>query len=165
MTPTRIRTLATIGGFCAAVTWLLLVHLYASLPSLPWTPSLTLLLLAIVEGRAGYLLQARIRGQRTVSQDLDGGPRRRPKPLNPIGIARTAATAKASAQAAAVIAGIAAGFVLDLAHLLGEPTPRSDTFSALGILAGALILAAAALYLERSCRVPPDPTEGENWPG
>jgi Protein of unknown function (DUF3180) len=156
MTPTRPRALTVLGVACAAVTWLLLIRLYASLPPLPWTPSLTLLLLAIVEARSGYLLRRRIAGRR--SPGLNGDGRRGPRPLHPIGIARTAAVAKASALAASVIAGVAGGFVVDLARLLGQPIPRQDSFAALGILASAAILAVAAVYLERSCRVP-DPPE------
>jgi hypothetical protein len=157
MTPTRARGLVVLAVVCAAVTWLLLVHGYSSLPPLPWTPVLTLLLIAVVEARAGYLIKARITGQR--SQQNGDGTRRRPRirPLHPIAIARTAAIGKASALAAAVVAGIAAGFVFDLARSLGQPTPRHDTFTALGILAGAVVLAVAAVYLERCCRVPGGP--------
>lgn len=157
MTPTQPRALLGLGIACAAVTWLLLVRLYSSLPPLPWTPALTLLLLAIVEGRSGYLLRRRIAGRGPAS--LNGDGRRGPKPLHPIGIARTAAIAKASALAATVIAGLAGGFVVDLVRSLGQPIPRQDTFAALGILASAVILAVAAVYLERSCRVPPDPDQ------
>jgi hypothetical protein len=155
MTPTRARALVTLAVVCAAITWLLLVHGYSSLPPLPWTPVLTLVLLAVVEGRAGYLIRARIAGRR---RPVPAGSRRpaRTRPLHPIAIARAAAIAKASALAAAVVAGIAAGFVLDLAHELGQPNPRHDTFTALGILAGAVVLAVAAVYLEQSCRVPGD---------
>lgn len=155
MTPTRIRYLVTLAVVCAAAAWLLLLHLYASLPPLPWTPVLTLLLLAVVEARAGYLIKGRISGNRRPGAgDL---PLRwaRPRPLHPIAIARTVAIAKASSLAAAVIGGIAVGFVLDLVRSLSQPTSRQDTFTALGILTGSVILAAAAVYLERSCRVPP----------
>jgi hypothetical protein len=155
MTPTKPGALLGLGVACAALTWLLLVRLYSSLPPLPWTPALTLLLLAVVEWRSGYLLRRRIAGRGQIS--LNGA--RRPKPLHPIGIARTAAIAKASALAAAVIAGLALGFVIDLVRSLSEPIPRQDTFAALGILVSATILAAAAVYLERSCRVPDPPKD------
>jgi hypothetical protein len=155
MTPTRIRGLVAIAVVCAAATWLLLVHAYSSLPPLPWTVVLTLLLLAMVEVRAGYLIKARLSGKRRTERD-DNVRSLRPRPLHPIAIARTAAIAKASALAAAVVGGVACGFVLDLARSLSEPIPRQDTFTALGILGGSVLLAVAALYLERSCRVPPD---------
>jgi hypothetical protein len=158
MTPTRIRGLVVLAVVCAAAAWLLLVRGYSALPPLPWTPVLTLLLLAIVEARTGHVIKGKIAGQQRLGQRGPGGPddgARRLRPLQPIAIARTAAIAKASALAAAVISGIAAGFVLDLARSLGQPIPRRDTFTALGILASSVLLAAAAVYLERSCQVPP----------
>ncbi|MGH3156287.1 MAG: DUF3180 domain-containing protein [Streptosporangiaceae bacterium] len=166
MSPTRIRGLVVLAVVCAAGTWLLLVRGYSSLSPLPWTPALTLLLLAIVEARIGYLIKGRIASQLGLGPRRPGGPddgagvgrwggRRWSRPLQPIAIARTVAIAKASALAAAVISGIAAGFVLDLARSLGQPIPRRDTFTALGILASTVLLAAAAVYLERSCQVPP----------
>lgn len=164
MTPTRIRGLVVLGAACAALTWLLLIPLYASLPPLPWTPVLTLLVLAALEGRAGYLVKHRLTGRGSNRQDDDAATASAappPRPLHPIAVARTAAIAKASALAAAVIGGISAGFVLDLARSLGQPTPRDDTLTALGYLAVAVILAAAAVHLERSCRVPP----GAGGPG
>lgn len=160
MTPTRIRGLLVIAVVCAAASWLLLVHTYSSLPPLPWTLVLTLVLLALVEARAGYLIKARLSGKSRPDPDDPPGRWVRPRPLHPIAIARTAAIAKASALAAAVIGGVALGFVLDLIHLLSEPIPRQDSFTALGILGGAVVLAVAAVYLERSCQVPPDSQAG-----
>jgi Protein of unknown function (DUF3180) len=162
MSPTRIRGLLAIAVVCAGGTWALLVHAYSSLPPLPWTMVLTLLLLAVVEARAGYLIKARISGKRRPGRSDDGTwPLPRPRQMHPIAIARTAAAAKASALAAAVIGGVACGFVLDLARSLSEPIPRQDTFTALGILGSSVVLAVAALYLERSCRVPPDLRQGQ----
>jgi ABC-type Co2+ transport system permease subunit len=159
MTPTRIRGLVVVAVVCAAATWLLLLHAYSSLPPLPWTMVLTLLLLAVVEARAGYLIKARLSGRRRPDQD-GTGRWARPRPLQPIAIARTAAVAKASALAAAVIGGVACGFVLDLVRSLSQPIPRQDMFTALGILGGSVVLAVAAVYLERSCQVPPDHRQG-----
>lgn len=164
MTPTRVRGLLAVAVVCALLVWLLLVHLYTSLPPLPWTPALTLLLLAVIEVRAGYLIKARLAGRNRASQGNGTRPRGRDKPLQPLAVARTVAIAKASALAAAVVAGIAAGFVIDLASSFSQPGPRNDTFAALGILGGAVLLAAAALYLERCCRVP-GPPPGFEAPG
>jgi hypothetical protein len=157
MTPTRVRGLLAVALLCAGLVWLLLLRFYNSLPLLPWTPALTLLLLAVIEVRAGYLIKAKLAAGNRPSQGNGTRPRGRDKPLQPLAVARTVAIAKASAQAAAVVAGIAAGFVADLARSISQPGPRDDTFAALGILGGAVILAAAALYLERCCRVPGPP--------
>jgi Protein of unknown function (DUF3180) len=157
MTPTRVRGLVAVAVACALLVWLLLVHLYNSLPPLPWTPALTLLLLAVIEVRAGYLIKARLAVRNRVSQGNGSKPRGRDKPLQPLTVPRTVAIAKASSQAAAVIAGIGAGFIIDLARSFSATGPRDDTFAALGILASSVVLAAAALYLERCCRVPGPP--------
>jgi len=157
MTPTRARWLVTLAVASAAAVWLLLRHFYAGLAPLPWTPVPTLLLLGIVEGWAGRGLRARLAGRNRATQNGSGAARLRPLP--PIAIARTAALAKASAHAAAVIAGLAAGFVIYLGGSLNKTIPRGDVFSAAGTFVGAIALVAGALYLERSCRVPPDPDE------
>lgn len=161
MNPTRTRGLVVVAVVCAAATWLLLLHAYSALPPLSWTMVLTPLLLAVVEARAGHLIKARVSGRRRpAGEDAAGGWGRRPRPLHPIAIARTAAIAKASALAAAVLGGVAVGFVLDLARSLSQPIPRQDTFTALGILGASVVLAVAAVYLERSCQVPPDLRQG-----
>jgi hypothetical protein len=164
MTPTRVRGLVAVAVVCALLVWLLLVHLYSSLPPLPWTPALTLLLLAVIEVRAGYLIKTRLAAKGRASQGNGSRPRGRDKPLQPLGVPRAVAIAKASALAAAVVAGIGAGFIIDLARSISQPGPRDDTFAALGIVAGSVILAAAALYLERCCRVP-GPPPGYEPPG
>jgi hypothetical protein len=153
LTPTRPPVLVALAVACAALAWLLLGQFYSSLPALPWTAVPTLLLLAIVEGWSGRTIRERIAGRRT------GPAAPRVRPLPPIAIARTAALAKASAHAAAVIAGLAAGFALYVAGSLAKTVPRGDAFAAFGTFIGAVALAAAAVYLERSCRVPGDPDD------
>jgi hypothetical protein len=75
-----------------------------------------------------------------------------------------AVLAKASAMAAAIFGGASAGFLGYLGGIVAKPAPRRDTITAGVTLIAALLLAAAAVYLERSCRVPEppeDPTETE----
>jgi hypothetical protein len=158
MTPTRSRTLVAIAIGCAIAAWLLLGHFYSALPPLPWTAVPTLLLLAVVEAWSGRTIRDRIAGQRIGRRGADEAVTRI-RPIPPIAVARTAALAKASAHAAAVIAGLAAGFVLYLAGSLTKTVPRGDTFSASGTFIGAVALATAAVYLERSCRVPQEPAD------
>ncbi len=142
MTPTRTSVLLATAVISAVAGWLILHFSYTSLPPLPWTAALAMLLLGIAEALSGWNLRARLRGQ------ADG------KPLAPIAVARMAALAKASSHAAAVLGGLAAGFLSYLAAALDKSTPRSDAFVAGGTVVAAMILVAGALYLERSCRVP-----------
>jgi hypothetical protein len=158
MTPTRARLLLALGVVTAVLTWLVLRQVYTDLAPLPWTPVPTLVLLGLVEAWVGRGLRARLAGRSRTGQN-GNRPAVRTRSLPPIAIARTAALAKASAHAGAVIAGLGAGFALYLAGSLNKSVPRADLFPALGTFAGAMILIAGALYLERSCRVPKDPDD------
>jgi hypothetical protein len=141
VTPTRVWILVAVGAGCAAASWLALRVVYSALPPLPWTGVPALLLLAIAEGWSGRSLRDRLRG------------RVGSKPIVPIAVARMAALAKASSLAAALVAGLSAGFLIYVLGSLDKPTPRSDALTAVSTLAAAVLLAAAALYLERGCRV------------
>ena len=151
MTPIRPLPLALITVCCAAFGWLVIRMTYASFPPLPWTGVPALLLLAIAEAWSGRNVRARIQG------------RPGSKPLVPIAVARMAVLAKASALVAVIFGGLAVGFLSYLGGLLDKPAPRADAITAAATLAAALVLTAAALYLERCCRAPhpPDDTDEE----
>jgi hypothetical protein len=159
VTPTRIRTLLTVALCCGVVFWLLLRLVYADLPPLPWTAAPTLLLLAVVEAASGRSLRIRMRAGRGEAEGRSpaGGRGRASRPIPPIAVARMAALAKASSLAAAIFGGLAGGALVYLSGLLGKPAPRADAYAAGATLAAAILLAAAALYLEYGCRVPPPP--------
>ncbi len=142
MKPTKVPTLALVALVCAGLAYLLLRLVYVSLPPLPWTGVPALLLLAAAEAVSGRNVRARLRGS--------GGTR-----IPPIAVARMAALAKASSLAAALIAGLAAGFLIYVLGSLDKPAFRTDAVTSGVTLGSALILMAAALYLEQGCRVPP----------
>jgi Protein of unknown function (DUF3180) len=162
MKPTRVSTLLAVAFCCGAVCWLLLRILYASLPPLPWTAAPTLLFLAVVEGASGRSLRLRLRSGQDADPGRPGATRRRPIP--PIAVARVAALAKASSLAAAIFGGLAAGALVYLSASLGKPAPRQDAIASGATLATAVLLAAAALYLEHGCRVPPPPKGSDELP-
>lgn len=163
MTPTRPRTLLAVFVCLGVVSWLLLRAFYTSLPPLPWTAAPTLLLLAIVEAASGRSLRVRLRAQRSGQAGRGAAPR----PISPIAVARLAALAKASSLAAAIFGGLAAGALVYLAGSLDKSSPRQDALASGATLAAALLLTAAALYLEYGCRVPPppEPPPGSPPPG
>ncbi len=148
MHPTRVRDLLSIAVVVGAVSWLVVRLIYGDLPRLSWFLPLSLPVLAVAEAVAGFQLRARIH--------------RRPgtKPVEAIVAARTVALAKASAIVGAVMAGVWAG-------LLGYVVPRRSTIVAAqgdtvaGIIgaAGAVVLVAAALWLEYCCRTPEPPED------
>lgn len=143
MTPTRARTLAAAAVSAGVLVYLLLRLVYDNIPRLPRTAPLSLLLVGLVEAQAAVLTRARLA--------------RRPgtRPILPITVARLAALAKASSLAGAVLAGA-------WAAVLGYTVPRADEIGVAGAdaitaglgLGAAVVLVAAALLLERVCRVP-----------
>ena len=147
MGPTRISTLVVAGLAAAAVAWLLISSLYYSgIPRLPWLPVVTLAGLAVLEAYAAINTRARIERK----------PGR--EPVNPLVVARFVVLAKASALAAAIFAGFYAG----LGGWLFVETTRAaldDRPAAGGGLLASLALVGAALWLERSCRVPERPDD------
>jgi Protein of unknown function (DUF3180) len=152
---TRPWTLVAVAAACAVVVWLIVRVTFTSLPPLPWTAVPAMLILAIAEGFSGRNLRARIEG------------RRRGKPLAPIAVVRMAALAKASSLGGAVFGGFGAGFLAYTLGSLGKVVPRSDAINAGATLAAAVVLIAAALYLERCCRAPapPDDASANGQPG
>jgi len=152
MRPTSISVLIVAGLAAAALGWLLLSFSYSLLPQLPWSPVIVLAVLAVAEGLLAQNTSARI-------QRKPGTPR-----VDPLAVARYVALAKASALVGALSAGFSAGL---LAWLVLEPTKaaHADVPTAAGALIAAVLLIGAALWLERSCRVPKDQDEkGESDP-
>jgi hypothetical protein len=148
VTPIKPWPLALAAVVAGAGAWLLIRFGYAHFPPLPWTAAAALLLLALAEGWSGRNVRAQLRG--------GGRPNRR---LAPIAVARMAVLAKASAFAAAIFGGASAGFLGYLGGIVSKPAPRRDTITAGATLIAALLLAAAAVYLERSCRTPEPPDD------
>ena len=153
MRPTSLSALVVAGLSAAAVGWLLLSSFYSQMPRLPWLPIIVLAALAVAEAFLAQNTSARI-------QHKPGAGR-----VDPLAVARYAVLAKASSLAGALFAGFSAGL---LAWLALEPTKaaRDDVPAAIGGVVAAVALAGAALWLERSCRVPEEPDQkGGDDPG
>jgi Na+/melibiose symporter-like transporter len=152
MKPTRPSALAVAGLACVALTWLLLRVVYNSLPPLPWTGIPALVFVAFAEAWSGRGLRRRILGREGT------------KPPDPLFVSRMLVLAKASSMAAALIAGLTLGFIGYLSGQLAAATPRNDIITAGITCAAALLLVAAALYLEFCCRVPEGRIPGPRVP-
>jgi hypothetical protein len=152
MQPTKPWTLLAIAAVSAVVAWLAARLAFANLPPLPWTAVPALGLLAIGELLTGRNLRARLSGQPGV------------KPVQPMAVPRIVALAKASSVAAAVFGGFSAGFAIYTLSSLDKPVPRHDALAAAGTALAAIALAAAALYLERSCRTQEPPEDHDDLP-
>lgn len=151
MGPTSPATLIVAGLAAAAAAWLLVSAYYGDIPALPWLPSATLVALAVLEGYVAANTKARIE--------------RRPghEPVDPLAVARYVVLAKASSLAAAIFAGFYAGLLawLLVERFRSEPLSAvsDDIPRAIGGMVASLALVAAALWLERSCRVPKRPDD------
>jgi FtsH-binding integral membrane protein len=151
--PTTWQLLAAIFVCCGAVAWLAVRASFNSLPPLPFTAVPALLVLAIAETALGRNLRAR----------MDGRTGRRP--LAPTGVAQAAVLARASSAAAALFGGLAAGMLVYVSSSLDKAVPKHDAIAAGVTLGAAVLLCAAALYLERCCRAPRPPDEHEDVQG
>jgi hypothetical protein len=77
-------------------------------------------------------------------------------PVDPLAVARYVALAKASSLVGALSSGFSAGLVGWLA-VAGTEAAHEDLPAGIGGLVAALMLVVAALWLERSCRIPERP--------
>jgi hypothetical protein len=139
--PTRIGSLVAVLVAVAAVSWgaLRIMESRAmSLPTLRWTSPTGILLLALVVLVATFALRRRLEGRR---------------PPNPLGVARMAVLGKASAFVGPLIGGMYLGYLIVLLPdvSVGDRGDRAWQ-CALAILA-AVLLSAAGLFLERTCRI------------
>ena len=150
MRPTSPSVLVVAALAAAAFGWLLLSSFYDRMPALPWPPTIVVAALAVAEAALAQNTAARV-------QRRPGAGR-----VDPLAVARYAVLAKASSLAGALSGGFSTGL---LAWLVLEPTraARDDVPAAVGGAVAALALIGAALWLERSCRVPeqPDQRDGD----
>ncbi|HEY2505412.1 MAG TPA: DUF3180 domain-containing protein [Streptosporangiaceae bacterium] len=150
MNVTRPGTLAGIFVVGAVAGWLATRATFTSLPLLPVTAIPLFGALAIAEVVAARNIRARLTG------------RRQGKPVAPMAVARLAALAKASSATGAALGGLDAGYLIFTLGEVNKSIPARDAGVAGGTLAAALAVVAAALYLERCCRVPRDPDDRDD---
>lgn len=156
MKPTRIRVLVLVTVVVGLVTYFSISAVYADIPTLPRYAPVSLLLLALIDGYAALTTRHR-RGP------PDPDPRRRAErpPLDPLLTARFVVLAKATAVLGALALGAYAAILGVVVDELDSTGPARDAVTA-GLGVGAsLLLAAAALLLERACRVAPPGDDDE----
>ncbi|MFE1753841.1 DUF3180 domain-containing protein [Streptomyces anandii] len=153
----RIRVLAGVFVVAGVLSWAAarLWNSVGTLPSVPLAAPIVLALIAAVLAATALSLRARLRAQRE----------RRPgaKGVDPLMAARAVVFGQASALVAALVAGMYGGAGVFLLELLDIPARRDQAiYAGLSVLAGIAVI-AAALFLERVCRLPDD--EDQNHPG
>jgi hypothetical protein len=153
----RIRVLAGVFVVAGVLSWAgaRLWNSIGTLPSVPVAAPIVLALIAVVLLATALSLRARLKAQRE----------RRPgaKGVDPLVAARAVVFGQASALVAALVAGMYGGAGVFLLELLDIPARRDQAFYAgFSVLAGLGVI-AAALFLERVCRLPED--DDRNTPG
>ncbi|MEX5635985.1 DUF3180 domain-containing protein [Parafrankia sp. FMc2] len=142
MRPTHVRDLLSVAVVVGALVYLLLWWRYQSLPQVPPTTSLSVLLVGLIELQVASLTRRRLAGRPGT------------RPILPLTVARLAALAKATSVVGAALAG---GWTA----LLAYTAPRTDEFGTAGGdalsaglgLGATAVLIAGGLALERVCRI------------
>jgi len=147
---TRSRDLAAVAIIAGILAHLLLRLSYDTLPPLPVLSGSTLVVIAVVEVVLAFSLRARIQ--------------RRPgaRPVQPLTAARAVALAKASSVLGALMFGAWAGLLIFVIPVRDSfPAASNDLVAAVVGMISALLLTAAALWLEHCCKTPGESSGNE----
>ncbi|MEV4425375.1 DUF3180 domain-containing protein [Streptomyces sp. R-07] len=141
---TGLFLVAGILSWGAARLW----DAVGTLPSVPIAAPIVLAVIAAVLTATALSIRARLKAQRE----------RRPgaKGVEPLMAARAVVFGQASALVAALVAGMYGGTGVFLLGSLDVPARRDQAlYAALAVAAGIAVI-AAALFLERVCKLPED---------
>ncbi|MFH8564922.1 DUF3180 domain-containing protein [Streptomyces sp. NPDC017988] len=149
----RIRTLAGLFVVAGVLSWsgARLWDSVGTLPRVPLAAPIVLAVIAVVLLSTALSLRSRLRAQRE----------RRPgaKGVDPMMAARAVVFGQASALVAALVAGMYGGAGAFLLEFLDIPGRRDQAiYAGLSVLTGIAVV-AAALFLERVCKLPEDDDE------
>lgn len=149
----RIRVLAGVFLVAGVLAWAgaRLWDSVGTLPRVPLAAPIVLAIIAAVLLATALSIRARLRAQRE----------RRPgaKGVDPMLAARAVVFGQASALVAALVAGMYGGTGVFLLEFLDVPTRRDQAiYAGSSVLAGIAVI-AAALFLERVCKLPDDDDE------
>jgi hypothetical protein len=161
--PTEPATLVVAAVAAAAVAWLLISNFYQRMPPLGWPPVILFGGLAAFEAVIARNTWSRVHDRGPATLRL--GPDDAREPVEPLTVARFAVLAKASSLAGALFVGFHAGLlpwlIIEAARL---PDAAADLPPVIGGLVTSAALVAAALWLERACRIPERRDEDEESP-
>ncbi|MEU2119737.1 DUF3180 domain-containing protein [Streptomyces sp. NPDC016459] len=146
----RLKVLAGLFVVAGVLSWggARLWDSVGTLPSVPIAAPIVLTAIAAVLTATALSIRARLKAQRD----------RRPgaKGVEPLMAARAVVFGQASALVAALVAGMYGGTSVYLLGFLDVPARRDQAlYAAFSVLAGLAVI-AAALFLERVCRLPED---------
>ncbi|MFE6282361.1 DUF3180 domain-containing protein [Streptomyces sp. NPDC057877] len=150
----RIRTLAGVFVVAGILSWAgaRLWNSVGTLPSVPLAAPIVLALIAAVLLSTALSLRSRLKAQRERRPDAKG--------VDPMMAARAVVFGQASALVAALVAGMYGGTGVFLLELLDIPARRDQAiYAGTSVVAGIAVI-AAALFLERVCKLPEDDEQG-----
>jgi hypothetical protein len=146
----RIRLLAGVFVVAGVLSWAgaRLWNSIGTLPSVPLAAPIVLALIAAVLLSTALSLRARLKAQRERRPEAKG--------VDPLMAARAVVFGQASALVAALVSGMYGGAGVFLLESLDIPARRDQAiYAAFSVLTGVAVI-AAAIFLERVCRLPED---------
>lgn len=146
----RIRLLAGVFIIAGVLSWAgaRLWNAVGTLPSVPLAAPIVLALIAVVLLSTAISIRARLKAQRERHPEAKG--------VDPMMAARAVVFGQASALVAALVAGMYGGTGVFLLEYLDIPARRDQAiYAGFSVLAGLGVI-AAAVFLERVCKLPDD---------
>ncbi|MGW0759901.1 DUF3180 domain-containing protein [Streptomyces sp. NPDC002814] len=146
----RIRVLAGVFVVAGVLSWAgaRLWNSIGTLPSVPLAAPIVLAVIAAVLLATALSLRARLKAQRERRPEAKG--------VDPLMAARAVVFGQASALVAALVAGMYGGAGVFLLESLDIPARRDQAvYAGFSVVAGIAVI-AAAIFLERVCRLPED---------
>ncbi|CAM5532703.1 MULTISPECIES: DUF3180 domain-containing protein [Streptomyces] len=146
----RIRLLAGVFIIAGVLSWAgaRLWNAVGTLPSVPLAAPIVLALIAVVLLSTAISIRARLKAQRERQPEAKG--------VDPLMAARAVVFGQASALVAALVAGMYGGTGVFLLEYLDIPARRDQAiYAGFSVLAGLGVI-AAAVFLERVCKLPDD---------
>jgi uncharacterized SAM-binding protein YcdF (DUF218 family) len=150
----RIRVLAGVFVVAGVLSWAgaRLWTSLGTLPSVPLAAPIVLALIAVVLLATALSLRSRLKAQRERRPEAKG--------VDPLMAARAVVFGQASALVAALVAGMYGGTGVVLLESLDIPARRDQAIYAGFSVLGGIAVIAAALFLERVCKLPEDDEPG-----
>ncbi|MFE0452997.1 DUF3180 domain-containing protein [Streptomyces sp. NPDC058914] len=146
----RIRLLAGVFVVAGVLSWAgaRLWNSIGTLPSVPLAAPIVLAVIAAILLATALSLRARLKAQRERRPEAKG--------VDPLMAARAVVFGQASALVAALVAGMYGGTGVFLLESLDIPARRDQAvYAGFAVLAGIGVI-AAAIFLERVCKLPED---------
>ncbi|MGW4873314.1 DUF3180 domain-containing protein [Streptomyces chartreusis] len=146
----RIRLLAGVFIVAGVLSWAgaRLWNAVGTLPSVPLAAPIVLALIAVVLLSTAISIRARLKAQRERDPEAKG--------VDPLMAARAVVFGQASALVAALVAGMYGGTGVFLLEYLDIPARRDQAIYAGFSVLASLGVIAAAVFLERVCKLPED---------